>query len=414
MNRLSVLAAGVSVAVLAGGAIAAAPAKKPATAAKDPPPIANYWMDVSTTSGMGAGMSPGARPDMGAVMAMMNGGQAPVGHTLDLRLASRDKPAAAPKADHLIPPGLQMGASLPLLTPVHEQAPAPTGMPAQWQQPKGRMLIYWGCGEHVSAGQPTVIDFSKMAPGKVPPGMEGLASMAHVVTGPMSAPGFGRWPNDQDSRAVPAAGSLIGAHKIEGNYSPEIDFSLAGAAEDFMPGLGLREAGALPSGATRLEWQPAAQATGYALAMFGASGNGDVVMWSSANRAAMPALDYLAPSEVKRLVAAGAVLSPSTSQCVLPAEVAAAVPMGMVMGIGYGPEAYFAEKPKAPKWTARVRYKTTASVMHGMAGMMGGGMAAGGAGAQPPQQQAEQPQQQKKKRGFGLGDLLGGVVPVPR
>jgi len=85
----------------------------------------------------------------------------------------------------------------------------------------------------------------------------------------------------------------------------------------------------------------------------------------------------------------------------------------MVMGIGYGPEAYFAEKPKAPKWTARVRYKTTASVMHGMAGMMGGGMAASGAGAQPPQQQAEQPQQQKKKRGFGLGDLLGGVVPVP-
>jgi hypothetical protein len=305
-----------------------------------------------------------------------------------------------------------MGASLPLLTPVHEQAPAPTGMPAQWQQPKGRMLIYWGCGEHVSAGQPTVIDFSKMTPGKVPPGMEALANMAHTVSGPTSAPGFGRWPNQQDSRAVPAAGSLIGAHKIEGNYSPEIDFSLA-AGQDFMPGMGLREAGALPSGAMRLQWQAAAPATGYALGMFGANASGDVIMWSSSNRAMMPALDYLAPSEVRRLVAAGAVLPPSANECVLPAEVAAAVPMGMVMGIGYGPEAYFAEKPKAPKWTARVRYKTTASVMHGMAGMMGGGMAASGAGAQPPQQQAEQPQQQKKKRGFGLGDLLGGVVPVP-
>jgi hypothetical protein len=412
MNRLSVLAAGVSVAVLAGGAIAAAPTKKPATAAKDPPPIANYWMDVSTTSGMGAGMSPGARPDMGAVMAMINGGQAPVGHTLDLRLASKDKPAAAPKADHVIPPGLQMGASLPLLTPVHEAAePATPGMPAQWQQPKGRMLIYWGCGEHVGAGQPTVIDFSKMTPGKVPPGMEAMASMAHTVSGPTSAPGFGRWPNQQDSRAVPAAGSLIGAHKIEGNYSPEIDFSLA-AGQDFMPGMGLREAGALPSGAMRLVWQAAAPATGYALGMFGANASGDVIMWSSSNRAMMPALDYLAPAEVKRLVAAGAVLSPSTSQCVLPAEVAAAVPMGMVMGIGYGPEAYFAEKPKAPKWTARVRYKTTASVMHGMAGMMGGGMAANGVGAGQGQQQAEQPKP-KKKRGFGLGDLLGGVVPVP-
>jgi hypothetical protein len=406
MNRLSVLAAGVSAAVLGATAIGAAPA------AKDPPPVADYWMDVATASGMGAGMGQGGRPDMGSMMAMMNGGQAPVAHTLDLRLASRDKPAAAPKADHLIPPGLQMGASLPLLTPVHEAAePATPGMPAQWQQPKGRMLIYWGCGEHVSAGQPTVIDFSKMTPGKVPPGMEAMASMAHTVSGPTSAPGFGRWPNQQDSRAVPAAGSLIGAHKIEGNYSPEIDFSLA-AGQDFMPGMGLREAGALPSGAMRLVWQAAAPATGYALGMFGANASGDVIMWSSSNRAMMPALDYLAPAEVKRLVAAGAVLSPSTSQCVLPAEVAAAVPMGMVMGIGYGPEAYFAEKPKAPKWTARVRYKTTASVMHGMAGMMGGGMAANGVGAGQGQQQAEQPKP-KKKRGFGLGDLLGGVVPVP-
>jgi hypothetical protein len=338
-------------------------------------------------------------------MAMMNGGQPAAVHTLDLRLASKDK-AAAPKADHLIPPGLDMGASLPLVTPVREDAPR-TGMPAQWRQPKGRMLIYWGCGEHVSQGQPTVIDYSKMTPGKAPPGMAALASMAHLVSGPTSAPGFGRWPNDRDHRAVPAAGSLVGAHKVEGNYSPPIAFSLA-AGQDFMPALGLREAGALPSGATRLVWQPSERATGYALAMFGSSGNGDMIMWTSAKSAAMPALDYLAPAEVKRLVAAGAVLPPSASECVLPAEVAAAVPMGMVMGIGYGPEVFFSEKPKAPKWTARVRYKTTGSVMHGMAAMMGGGMAASGDSDEP---QAQQPK--KKKRGFGLGDLLGGAVPVP-
>ena len=42
-------------------------------------------------------------------------------------------------------------------------------------------------------------------------------------------------------------------------------------------------------------WQPAAQATGYALAMFGSNGGGDVVMWSSAKSASMAALDYLAP-----------------------------------------------------------------------------------------------------------------------
>ena len=397
MKRVSVVAAAAVV-------IGAAPA------AKDPPPIANYWMDVATASGMGAGMTPGQRPSMGQIMGMMSGGGGSVAHTLDLRLASRDK-ATAPQADHVIPPGLQMGASLPLITPVRVDEPRGTpGMPANFQQPKGRMLIYWGCGEHAGPGQPTIIDFAKVAAGQVPPGMAGLASMAHVVSGPTSAPGFGRWPNDKDSRAVPASGSLIGAHKVQANYAPPIAFSLA-AGQDFMPPMGLSEAGALPSGATRLAWQAAGPATGYALAMFGAGANGDVVMWSSASKAAMPALDYLSPAEVKRLIAAGAVLPPSTSQCLLPAEVTAAVPMGMVMGIGYGPEAYFAEKPKAPTWTTRVRYKTTASVMHGMGAMMGGGA---GMGANPPDPQAQPGQQPpKKKKRFGIGDLLGGAIPVP-
>jgi hypothetical protein len=192
--------------------------------------------------------------------------------------------------------------------------------------------------------------------------------MARVVSGPRSAPGFGRWPNDQDRRAVPAGGSLIGAHRIEGNYSPPIAFSLA-AGQDFMPALGLTEAGALPSGASRLTWRSAAQATGYALSMFGGNERGDVIMWSSARSASMAAMDYLAPAEVKRLIAAGAVLPPSASECLLPAEVAAASPAGMVTMIGYGPEADFAEKPKAPRWTARVRYKTTASAMRGISGM---------------------------------------------
>jgi len=397
MRLFSVLATGVGSAGLGAMAYAAP--------AKDPPPIASYWMDVSTQSGLGAGMTPGGRPSMGEVMSMMSGGGSSVGHTIDLRLASKTKPAAAPEADHWIPTGLQMGASLPLLTPVHEPAQPTTGMPTNWQQPKGRMLIYWGCGEHVSAGQPTVIDFAKMAPGKVPPGMAAMASAARVVSGPNSAPGFGRWPNDKDSRAVPAAGSLIGAHKVQANYAPPINFSLN---QDFMPGLGLREAGALPSGASRLMWQPAPQATGYALAMFGSNQNGDVIMWSSSKSASMVTLDYLAPSEAKRLVAAGAVLPPSTSECVLPAEVATASPTGMVTMIGYGPEANFAEAPKAPKWVTKVRYKTTASLMRGMGGMMGGSEE--GAAAQ----QAQQPQQPKKKKRFGLGDLIGGAIPIPQ
>ena len=396
MSKVRLLATGVCAAILIG----AAPAKQAAKA----PPIATYWMDVATQSGMGAGMAGGARPSMAEIMAMMNGGGGEAIHTLDLRLASKDKPSGAPEADHLVPPGLEMGPSLPLLTPVREEAPAQhPGLPAQFQRPKGRMLIFWGCGEHVSAGQPTVIDFSKIAPGQAPPGMAAMASMAHMQMGPTSAPGFGRWPNERDRRQVPSGGSLIGVHKVQANYAPPISFNL-GTGQDFMPALGLRDAGVLPSGGSRLTWQPASSATGYALAMFGSSGNGDIIMWSSAKSAQMPALDYLAPGEVKRLVTAGSVLPPSASECVLPAEVAAASPTGMVMMIGYGPEADFADDPKVPKWTTKVRYKTSASLMRGIGGM--GGYAGSNEAPQAVQAQEQPP---KKHRGIGLGDMLGAI-----
>ena len=392
MNKISVLAAGVSAAAF-GAAVYAAPAA--------PPPIANYWVDAATSSGFGAGMMGGGRPSMSQMMNMMSGNAPSYAHTLELRLASKTKAPAAPSANHLIPPGLQMGPSLPLVTP---QAVKPVketyGMPPGYEKPKGRMLIYWGCGEHVAAGQPTVIDFAKMAAGQVPPGMAAMANAARMQNVPRSAPGYGEWPNNKDSRPVPASGSLIGAHKIEGNYSPPIGFTLG---QDFMPALNLRETGAMPSGAVRLGWTPAPTATGYALTMFGAAQNGDVLVWSSSKSASMaPALDYLPPAEVKRLVGTGHVLAPTTNQCVLPAEVAKASPSGMIMMIGYGPEAYFAEAPKAPKWTAKVRFKSTASLMLGMPQM-------GATGDEPAPQQ----QQRKKKKKFGIGDVLKGAVGIP-
>ncbi len=374
---------------------------------KAPPPVANYWMDAATASGMGAMMTRGgSRPSMDQIMSMMSGGGGGAQHSLNLYLASRNK-AAAPEAQHLIPPGMQMGASLPLIAPrVAPPVRETPGMPEHVQRPQGKMIIYWGCGEHAGANQPTVVDFSKLAAGQMPPGFSAMMSAVRAAQPPRAgqSAGFGEWPNTRDSRPVPSAASLIGAHRVEGNYSPPIAFSL-GAGQDFMPALGLREAGTLPSGATRLTWTPPAQATGYALSMFGSSGGGDVVVWSSANKpSAFPNMDYLSPAQVKPLVASGAVLGPAVSQCIVPAEVVKAAGAGMVMMIGYGPEAWFQDKPKAPTWTVRARYKTTASVMLGMGDMMG----SDDDGDQPQAQQQEKPK--KKKRGFGLGDLLG----VPR
>jgi len=253
-----------------------------------------------------------------------------------------------------------------------------------------------------------VFDFAQMASGKVPADIQKMAAMAgrmHSTTrsGPSSAPGFGEWPNSRDSRAVPASGSLLGAHRVKATYAPEMDFTL-GAGMDFMPPLGLMDAGPAPSGADQLRWNLAPTATGYALAMFGAAENGDVVMWSSSKSAAFANLDYLSPADVAREIKAGNVLAPNVSQCLLPAEVAQAVPAGMVMGIGYGPEGYYSDLPKAPTWTAKVRFKTNGSVMRGMGAMMGN------AGAR--QQQGDdqpQPPPQRQKRGFGLGGLIGAI-----
>ena len=355
--------------------VAGASALIGAAPAKEPPPIANYWMDVATQSGLGAGMmgGGGGQPDIGQIMRMMQGGGGEVGHALNLYLASREK-AAAPQAQHLIPPGLQMGPSLPLVAP---PAPRPVeaspGLPPDFPRPQGKMIIYWGCGERAGPGQPTIVDFAKVAAGQMPPGFAAMAKAVQAAQPPRAgqSAGFGEWPNAKDSRPVPGRGSLLGAHKVEGNYSPPIAFSLA-AGQDFMPGLGLREAGSLPSGAVRLMWNPAAQATGYALSMFGASPSGDVLMWTSASKAAaFPNQDYLSPAQVKTQVAAGNALPPGTSECTIPAEVIQASPAGMVTMIGYGPEAHFSDKPKAPTWTVRARYKTTASLMLGLAGMMG-------------------------------------------
>ncbi len=87
---------------------------------------------------------------------------------VNLRLSSREKPSGAPQANHFIPAGMAMGQSLPLVTPEQvKREPSVPGAPGTYEKPRGRMLIYWGCGEHAPA--PTVIDFAKVAEGQIPP-----------------------------------------------------------------------------------------------------------------------------------------------------------------------------------------------------------------------------------------------------
>lgn len=379
-------------------------------------PVARYDMRAGTISGMGAmgQMSPGAM--------MFGGGRGNnAQHELHLRLGSSRDPNSGPnpgaaKADHFMPPVAKLGKSVAL-----GYREEPTTYDELPQQPKGRMLIYWGCGEHAPAGQPVVIDFAKLVKGQVPPGLWSTTVIRDWGPDSRNSKTFGRWPWD-DKKYVKPDSSLIGAHRVVANYSPEIAFNLS---KDFMQPLSARHT-AQPSGSTVVNWTGIADATGYYLYLFGGKQGpggremGDMVMWSSsASRQFGGGLsDWLSPGQVAGLVRDRVVLAPSVSTCTVPAEVRRDAPdFRMIMLTAFGPEENFSypprpDNPRTPwhlEWTARVRHRSMTSLMDmpGMPDMSGMG------GGQQQAQQGQQGDQPKCKPKRGLGGLLGGALGVP-
>ena len=366
----------------------------PALTQQAPAPVARYTIDAGTTSGMGA-MSAGG--GVGAALGMLRGGGGQVAHELMLRLGSTRAPTGNPTADHFLPPGARLGASVPLETPRQVRSD-PSGIPpGQMQTPQGRLLLFWGCGEHAGPGQPVVIDFARLARGQVPPGL--YAQVADLpdawsITQANSTT-YGEWPNQRDSQAVPGNASLLGGHRIASTYAPEIGFTLA---DDFMPALQATGRDVADT-AVALSWNSLPKATGYyawAMASNPESGNSrDMVWWSSASTQQFggPMQDWLSPAAVGRLVGAGTVMPPSQTQCTVPAEVrAAGGPFLMTFLYGYGPQVDFANPPRPantrtpwqPEWTARVRFRSSTTLMHGIPGMGGVDDDQAGEGEQAP------------------------------
>lgn len=366
--------------------------------------IARYDMRAGTFSGIG--------PGMGGAMSMMfgGGGGNNVQHELYLRLGSSRSPAGgSPKADHFMPPNAKLGKSVALVTPREEKGP--DMLP---QKPKGRLLIFWGCGEHAPKGQPIVIDFAKVAAGQTPPGLWTSSILLDWGPSPSNSRTFGRWPAE-DGKYVKSNSSLPGLHRVAGNYSPEISFTLQ---KDFMAPLSVRTS-TTPSGATLASWRGIPDATGYLLGQFGGKQGpggemGDMVMWtSSATRQFGGGLgDWISPAQVAKLVADRTVLPPSATSCTIPVEVGKAAPdfrMGTLTG--FGPQEDFAgpprpADPKAPwhiEWTARVRHRSLTTWMN-----MPGMGSDGGEGGQSSRQQ-QQEQGNCRPRG-GLGGMLGGAL----
>ena len=332
------------------------------------PPIAVYWLSVETAGGMGMSVPAG----LGALMpSAMRGGK-----RVKLDLGSSQAASGDPRAAHAIPAGLSMGDSLPLVTPKIERAPQSAPEPDREERemptPKGRMLVYWGCGEQVRAGQPAVFDFAKMDPQQA-----GKVFRTRAVSRPTGpAPGrnksYGGWPNQENSTPVPDKASLRGDHVISGNYSPEIRFPVD-ERHDFMEPVAFDPVRKTEAGAFAVKWRAIPTATGYfATAMGRGEGENDVVMWSSSETqdTGQSLMDYLPNAEVQRLIREKAILPPQTLECAVPAGIFKGegamfnfIAYGDEMNLVHPPRPSDPKQPWNQEWAVKLRLKSTGSTM---------------------------------------------------
>jgi hypothetical protein len=381
-----------------------------------------YWMTADTLSGMG-GMSAGG--GMGSIMgAMLRGGRPNPNayvHSLRLELGSPRRATGEPTADHLPPAGLNAGPDLPLVTPRVE--PVEPGPVEPWRQgnmerPKGRMLLYWGCGDHARPGQPFILDFATLGTtGRMPPEMMPLQVRTETPPSQSRFATYGVWPNEKSKTQVPSNGSLVGDHVVRGNYSPEIRFTLA-PGQDFLAPVVLTSNSVGPVGSVPLVWNPVSGARGWLLMSMGSGGNGDFVIWtSSETRMGMSAFDYLPDSEIQRLVTQRVLLPGTADRCTVPAEVKNAMQQGMLTVTAFGGQtnlSYPARPARAPAswrpdWTMKLRTKAAYTGLLGtsMEEMMGGR----GGDDDSRGNQGDQPGKKKKKKSLFPG--LGGLIPHP-
>lgn len=348
------------------------------------PPKVQLWMDVST-GGM-AGM-PEMPAGMGAVAGLFGGprvGGAPTAYgtargmtimpprVLDLALLNTLRPGQ--EAQQLIPAGMKMGDSLPLVPPKPEVTqrgePGERTEEMPREKPKGRVLIYWGCGAEVRRGQPRVIDIAKGNP----------ADFASAFTGrfvpdrgPRVNAQYALYPNEKNRVQLQKDSSLVGEHRIQGEQVPASMRFTLGAAQDLMPAIDLQARGNLQE-SVPLAWQVVPNARAYYLHAMAKSGD-DMVMWSSAETPDTGAglFDYLPNTTIENWLKQNVLLKPETTSCAVPKGIFAKSEGAMVRMMAYGGESNFAYPPRpadpktpwAPEWAVRVRVKASTMAMLG-------------------------------------------------
>jgi hypothetical protein len=414
MNARNGMLLGLGLALAAGAAVPQA-TKAPAQVVK--PPVSQAWIDVATFAGlgmpgMGMGMAggPGAGNPMAMIGGMFGGGQGAknafgntqamsAGRWVDVTLYTSRNPSLA-EALQAVPAGTQLAPTLKLVSPkIERPAPAPhdeSVVPQDYERPKGKMILYWGCGESVRPGQPRVLDMATAKPEEYG---RFFVSRRATQRGAHSAAGRPLWPNEPDSRMVPAGASLVGEHGFSGQGVPDGFRFTIPAAQDIMPEIALKQTDA--GGATQLEWNALPTARAYFIAAMGAKGgmgggsDAEMVFWTSSEvpEFGMGLVDYQTNPAVDRWLQEKVLLAPSVTRCAVPKGIFGEGGGAMLRMIAYGSELNLAHPPRPadrkvpwePQWAVKVRVK---SVANAMLGMDMSDMQRGPARGEPPQTQA--------------------------
>ena len=403
------------IAALAAAGVATAQAvKAPAQVVK--PPVSQAWIDVATFTGMGMpGMGGGAVNPMAMMGSLFGGGSSAKntfgmtqtgsgGRWVDVTLYTSRNPALAEGAQ-AVPTGTQLAPTLKLVAPKVEKGtpPAPgddSVVEREYERPKGKMYLYWGCGTQVRAGQPRVLDMANAKPEEF---QKFFVSRRATQRGAHSAAGRPQWPNAVDARMVPSNASLVGEHAFTGQGVPEGFRFAVSPAQDLMPAIELKQADS--GGATQLEWTALPTARAYFIAAMGAKGGGDaeMVFWTSSEvpEVGMGLIDYQTNPAVDRWLKEKVLLEPQVTRCSVPKGIFAEGGGAMLRMIAYGSELHLAHPPRPtdpkiawePDWAVKLRVKSVANAMLGMdmSGMPGGSQA-------QPAGAADQPAAVEKKK----------------
>jgi hypothetical protein len=394
------------------------------------PPIAQAWLDVATFSGFGMpgmpGMGgPGGGGGMAAAMgAMLGGPKAPgqndflrtqtsmAGRWVDVTLSTSRNPSLA-EATQTVPQGFGLAPSLRLQTPQKAPPPPPddTEPDFNYERPKGKISLYWGCGDAVRAGQPKVLDLATAAPQDL---AEFFQARRATQRGAHSAVGRPVWPSREDRRMIPEGASLVGEHSFTGQGVPDgFKFAIP-AMQDLMPVVALEQEE--KNGAHVLRWDVLPQARAYFIQAMGARGGGDemeMVLWTSSDLpdTGFGLLDYQTNAAVDRWLKDRVLMAPATTTCTVPKGIFGEEGGAMLRMIAYGNELNLTEPPRPADpaiawervWAVKIRVKSVANAILGldMSEMPGEQSSQGESAAE------SKPQEKKKKK--GLKGLLGGI-----